>query len=169
MAGVTATTQPRPERLVAASILLGIGLGGFFDGIVAHQILQWHHLISEPVPPDSVANLELNTLADGLFHAATWVVTVIGLLVLTSSNGARSGPGGQRTLIGGLLVGWGAFNVVEGVVDHHLLGIHHVRPGPDELLYDLGFLAWGAIMFVAGLALIRGASTDRRATPPTTR
>jgi uncharacterized membrane protein len=96
-------------------------------------------------------------------------VTVIGLLVLMSSNGARSGPGGQQTLIGGVLVGWGAFNVVEGVVDHHLLGIHHVRPGPDELLYDLGFLAWGAIMFVAGLALMRRASTDRQATTPTTR
>src|SRR5215203_241764 len=68
--------HPRRGRLVTAAILLGVGLGGFFDGIVLHQILQWHHLVSTPAPPDTLANLELNTLFDGLFHGATWVVTV---------------------------------------------------------------------------------------------
>ena len=46
----------------------------------------------------------------------------------------------SKLLIGGLFAGWGAFNVVEGIV-HHPLRIHHARSGPDELLYDLGFLA----------------------------
>ena len=140
---------------MAAAILLGVGLGGFFDGIVLHQILQWHHLVSTPVPPDSVANLELNTLFDGLFHAATWVVTVAGVFVLLSAGGARIEPGGTRMLIGGALVGWGGFNLVEGVVDHHLLNLHHVRPGPDELLYDLAFLGWGAAMATVGAVLLR--------------
>jgi uncharacterized membrane protein len=63
----------------------------------------------------------------------------------------------MRTLIGGALVGWGLFNVVEGVVDHHLLRLHHVRPGPDQLAYDLGFLAWGALMLVVGVVLVRGS------------
>lgn len=145
-------------RLVAAAILLGLGLGGFFDGIVFHQILQWHHMVSTPTPPTTLENLELNTLGDGLFHAATWIVTVIGIFTLMSSNGARQEPGGQRTLVGGLLVGWGLFNLVEGAVNHHLLGLHHVRPGPDELLYDLGFLVWGAVMLIVGIALIRSAT-----------
>jgi uncharacterized membrane protein len=57
-----------------------------------------------------------------------------------------------------LLVGWGTFNVVEGLVDHHLLNLHHVRPGPDELLYDVAFLAWGALMVLAGWALVRTAA-----------
>jgi uncharacterized membrane protein len=48
----------------------------------------------------------------------------------------------NKLLIGGLFAGWGTFNVVEGIV-HHPLRIHHARSGPDELLYDLGFLAWG--------------------------
>jgi len=39
-----------------------------------------------------------------------------------------------------MLAGWGGFNVVERLIDHHLLGVHHVRVGPDELLYDIGFL-----------------------------
>jgi uncharacterized membrane protein len=100
---------------VIPTILLGLGLGGFFDGIVLHQILQWHHLLSAHVPPDSVANLELNTLADGLFHAATWLFTVVGVVTLWAA--IRDGaPLGWSRLIGGLLAGWGAFNVVEGTI-----------------------------------------------------
>ena len=34
-----------------------------------------------------------------------------------------------RAFLGWLLVGWGLFNLVEGVVDHHILTIHHVREG----------------------------------------
>ncbi len=141
--------------MVVAAILLGIGLGGFFDGIVLHQILQWHHMVSTPTPPTSLESLELNTLGDGIFHAATWVVTVAGVFLLMASDGARHQQGGTRTLIGGMLVGWGLFNAVEGLVDHHLLNLHHVRPGPDELAYDIGFLVWGVLMFLGGVALVR--------------
>jgi uncharacterized membrane protein len=153
-------THPDRGRLIAAGVLLGIGLGGFFDGIVLHQILQWHHMVSTPTPPDTLDRLELNTLMDGVFHAATWVVTLAGVFVLLSANGARTAPGGARTLVGGMLAGWGGFNVVEGLVDHHLLQLHHVRPGPDELLYDVGFLAWGLVMLVAGVVLVRRARRD---------
>ena len=60
-------TRPR-----APGILLGIGLGGFVDGIVLHQILQWHHMLTSEgdYPPTTVAGLETNTLWDGLFHAS---------------------------------------------------------------------------------------------------
>ncbi|MBA2700811.1 MAG: DUF2243 domain-containing protein [Chloroflexi bacterium] len=143
------------RRLVIASTVLGIGLGGFFDGIVLHQILQWHHVISSPVPPDSIRNLELDTRADGLFHALTWLVTVIGVFLLASSDGARHAEG-RRKLVGGLVMGWGLFNLVEGLIDHQILGLHHVRSGHDEVLYDLGFLVWGGLMIVIGLALLGG-------------
>jgi hypothetical protein len=54
----------------SAGILFGLGLGGFFDGIVLHQVLQWHHMVtSAGYPPTTVENLKLNTLLDGLFHA----------------------------------------------------------------------------------------------------
>ena len=139
---------------VIPAILLGIGLGGFFDGIVLHQVLQWHHLLSSHAPPDSIANLELNTLADGLFHATTWVITLIGVVSLWSSMRHGAHLAASR-LVGGMLAGWGGFNVVEGLVNHQLLGLHHVRPGPDELLYDLGFLVWGAAMAVVGSVALR--------------
>jgi uncharacterized membrane protein len=48
---------------LSAGVLFGLGLGGFFDGIVLHQILQWHHMLtSAGYPPTSVENLEINTL-----------------------------------------------------------------------------------------------------------
>ncbi len=164
------------RRVVWGTVLLGLGLGGFFDGIVLHQILQWHHLLTSAGYPDTtVANLKLNTLADGLFHASTYVLTAAGLMSLWSGIRSSQLRYSTELLIGGLLTGWGTFNIVEGIVDHHLLGIHHVRTGPDQLLWDLGFLAWGAVMLIGGLAVIRdgdrktqqAASTvASRANPP---
>jgi uncharacterized membrane protein len=145
----------RPTASAALpAILLGIGLGGFFDGIVLHQVLQWHHLLSSHVRPDSLSNLELNTLADGLFHLATWVFTVLGVGLLWTAT-RRGAPVTWSVLVGGLLAGWGGFNLAEGIVDHHILRIHHVRPGPDQAAYDIGFLVWGALMLLVGVLLLR--------------
>ncbi|GHF49725.1 putative membrane protein [Deinococcus metalli] len=143
------------RRWVRGGVLLGVGLGGLFDGIVLHQILQWHHLLSSDHPPDTVRSLQLNTLWDGLFHAAAATCTVLGIFSVWS--GTRVGrPVTWRTsaLVGTLLFGWGLFNVVEGVIDHHLLGLHHVRPGPHQVAYDVGFLAWGAVMLLVGWRLM---------------
>jgi uncharacterized membrane protein len=157
----------REEDLpLTPGILLGVGLGGFIDGIVLHQILQWHHMLtSAGYPADSVPNLTLNTLADGLFHAATWIATAAGLLLL--HRAARRGTRWSgRRLLGGLAIGWGGFNLVEGIVDHHLLGIHHVREAAAQpLLWDLGFLALGAVLVIAGVSLAR-RGRDRVATAP---
>ncbi len=155
------TYQPRDPFPVAA-VLMGLGLGGLFDGIVLHQVLQWHHMVSTPVPPDTLADLELNTLADGLFHVVAWVLTLAGLLLLLRATDGRVRVGARRWFVGGLLLGWGAFNVVEGVVDHHLLSLHHVRPGPDQDLYDVGFLVWGAFMALVGWWLVRRRPDDDR-------
>ena len=121
-----------------------------------HQILQWHHMVSSEAPTDTVAGLELNTLADGFFHLATWVFVAAGmaLTVRAWQRGELAPP--WRAHLGLLLAGWGAFNLVEGLIDHQLLGIHHVRDdlgGP--LGWDLAFLALGALQRAGGLALAR--------------
>jgi len=143
----------------AAGILFGLGLGGFFDGIVLHQILQWHHMAtSAGYPPDSVRNLEINTLFDGLFHAATYVFVVAGLVVLWRQARTRHLRWSGKLLAGSMLMGFGLFNLVEGIVDHHLLGIHHVNervPRAQWPLWDAGFLVWGALMVLAGWMIHR--------------
>ncbi len=141
--------------LLKAGIVLGVGLGGFVDGIVLHQILQWHHMVSEPFPPDSVEHLRLNTLGDGLFHAFAWLMADVGLALLWRASRRPDLSRSSRTLVGSLAIGWGLFNLAEGIVDHHLLGLHHVRSGPDQLVWDLAFLAFGALLVAGGWALAR--------------
>ncbi|HWH37704.1 MAG TPA: DUF2243 domain-containing protein [Candidatus Limnocylindrales bacterium] len=138
------------------AVVIGIGLGGFFDGIVLHQLLQWHHLASNAIAPDSVERLELNYFLDGLFHQAMWLVTVAGIgLLYWQLAGPR--PARRPSLLGGVLVGFGLFNVADSVVFHWLLNLHNIRPGPDWLLYDLGYFAWGLAMVALGGWLIRRA------------
>lgn len=156
------------RRLRWSGILLGIGLGGFFDGIVLHQILQWHHMLTSQgnYPADTVAGLQVNTLWDGLFHAVTYVATVIGLFLLWSVTRQPQGPWSTKLLIGLLLMGWGSFNLVEGLVDHQILGIHHVNetvPQDQWIWWDLAFLVWGAVMLVGGWALARSGESEQEA------
>ncbi len=145
-----------------AGIVLGIGLGGFVDGIVLHQVLQWHHMLSDHAdhPVTTVAGLESNTLADGLFHVGTWVATVAGIGLLWRARLA-SRAWSVLALLGGLTVGWGVFNLAEGTVNHHLLGLHHVRDdlgGP--LGWDLAFLASGVVLVAVGLVVARAARVN---------
>jgi uncharacterized membrane protein len=142
----------------APGLLLGVGLGGFVDGILLHQILQWHHMLTGTgdQPMTTVAGLEVNTLVDGLFHAAAWLFVAVGSwLMVRAWQEGRLAPS-WRVQLGLLALGWGAFNVVEGLFDHQLLGIHHVRDdlgGP--LGWDLAFLAFGVALMAAGWLLIR--------------
>ena len=143
----------RPGPLIAAAVLLGVGLGGFVDGIALHQILQWHNMLSSRVPPTDLVAMKYNMLWDGLFHAFTWIATAIGLALLWRAVNGRRVPWPSRILVGGLLLGWGLFNLVEGTIDHQILRVHHVHPGDGQVAWDLGFLAFGAVLALAGAAL----------------
>ena len=143
-------------RPLAPLLLTGFGLGAFLDGIVLHQVLQWHHLVVARVPADDLAGLEANTLWDGVFHLVSWLVVVAGL-VWTVRSRASLRPVPWRSLSGALLVGWGAFNITDQVVFHLLLEAHHIRMVEDYQLYDWGYTAIGAALVAGGLALVRGA------------
>jgi uncharacterized membrane protein len=143
--------------------LLGLGLGGFIDGIVLHQVMQWHHLLtgSGGEPADTVAGLEANTLADGFFHLATWVLVVAGAAATVRAwqRGELAPPWGVH--VGMALAGWGVFNLVEGVIDHQLLGLHHVRDDLGAPLgWDLAFLGLGAALVAVGLWMADGGSAQ---------
>jgi uncharacterized membrane protein len=145
----------RPGPLVAAGLLLGTGLGGFVDGIVLHQILQWHNMLSSVRPPTDLLAMKVNMVWDGFFHALTWTVTLIGLVLLFRAGRRPDVPWSGRLLAAAMVAGWGLFNVVEGLIDHELLGIHHVHPGQGELAWDVGFLVLGALQVAGGFLVIR--------------
>ncbi|MDH2308970.1 DUF2243 domain-containing protein [Methylobacterium brachiatum] len=161
----TAVSETRAFPL-SAGILFGLGLGGFFDGIVLHQVLQWHHMLSSWYPVDSIPNLELNTRWDGIFHSATYVFVVLGLFILWRAAHREHLSWSNKLLAGSLLMGWGLFNTVEGVIDHQILGVHHVNetmPRDQWVFWDSGFLLWGLAMLIVGWLLVRAGRRERAA------
>jgi uncharacterized membrane protein len=134
-------------RVVTPGAVLGFGLGGFVDGIVLHQVLQWHNMGSAVLPPVTMHAMSRNMVWDGLFHAATWVVTFAGVWMLWADR-ARSAPQ-PGVLAGQMLFGWGCFNLIEGLINHHALQLHHVRDLPIHVPhYDWLFLAIAGAAFI---------------------
>lgn len=133
--------------------LLGIALGGFFDGILLHQILQWHHLLSL-VP--GMADIRLQILWDGYFHALMYLVAAAALFGLWRAQRRHEAISGPR-LLGALLVGFGLWHVIDALVSHWALGIHRIRVDVDDpMLWDLGwFLVFGLAPMGIGWALAR--------------
>jgi len=138
--------------------MLGIGLGGFVDGIFLHQILQVHAMLSAKIPLDSMTNMKTNMTADGLFHVVTWVATIIGVAVLWKALNRHVDvrPAGAG-LVGYMLAGWGWFNLVEGIIDHHILNLHHVIQALGQSIWDWLFLASGIVLIVIGHMMGRRA------------
>lgn len=157
----SASMQFNFRPLITAGIVLGLGQGGFFDGIIFHQLLQWHHMFSSVKTDLTVAGLELNTVGDGLFHLLDWLLTLTGIFLLWRAGGRSEVPWSGRVFGGALLLGSGLFNLVEGILDHQILGIHHLKPGPHEFLWDMGFLIAGAVLAVIGWQLIRAGQLQR--------
>jgi uncharacterized membrane protein len=153
------------QPLARSGLVLGLGMGGFIDGIVLHQILGWHHLIcvTAHCQPQSIEHLKQQNTQDGFFHLAVWILTLIGIRMLfrTLRDGTHAASG--KVLAGAMLAGWGVFNFVEGLIDHQILGIHHVLPGhPNQFVFDMLFLLSGVVLTVVGFALCRRKTADAR-------
>jgi uncharacterized membrane protein len=171
-------TTTAPDGIRLPGILLGVGLGGFVDGILLHQLLRWHHMLTgtdqdrigvKYYDPRTVSGLEMNTVWDGVFHTVCWLSVLLGLTVLYARvTHDRRAVWTSRALWGWILAGWGLFNLVEGLLDHHVLGIHHVRGGPHQAWWDAGFLALGVLLLIAGHLLRRGGRPVGPGTAPGT-
>ena len=155
MARFPDTPVLNPVPLSTAAMVLGIGIGGFIDGIVLHQILQWHEMLTNKIAPITVEAKSVNMFWDGIFHAFTLIVVFIGVILLWKllhrPNIDRSG----RLLAGGLLAGWGLFNIIEGTINHHILHLHNVREAEDSELWNYIFLGASVIMIILGYILLK--------------
>ncbi len=102
------------------------------------------------------SSVAINMFWDRLFHAFTWLMTVVGLWLLRKAVRRRDVALPTGALVGSLAMGWGIFNLVEGIINHHILNLHHVVERPDHLPWDIAFLVGGVVLILIGLSLIRG-------------
>ena len=138
------------RTVIASGILLGIGFAGLVDTVIFHEILQWHHVVSNVVSPTNMDLMRFNIFADGVFLAFTLAAIVAGISLLLGVFARQHPPSlFTRFFVGLLLLGFGLFNTFDGIVNHFILGIHHVRDGPDPLFTDLTFLVVAGFAFIA--------------------
>jgi len=151
----TRTTILNPVPLTFSGLILGIGMGGFIDGILFHQILQWHQMLSNKFSPDTIEAKSVNMFWDGLFHAFTLLVVFTGLIALWKVSRHNYAEKSGYLLAGGLLCGWSVFNLIEGTINHHILGLHNVREKAAHITYwNHAFLATSAILFIIGYCIV---------------
>ena len=137
----------RGQGLFWPGVLTGMGIAGTLDEVVLHQLLAWHHFYDRSTPT-------VGLVSDGLFHLLSTALLVIGVIQLVERRHTTPDP--PRLALAGILLGAGGFNLYDGTIQHKLLGLHQVRAGaPDNLPYDLAFLAVAAALAVAGALLLR--------------
>lgn len=140
-----------------AGLSIGFGLGGFFDGILLHQILQWHHLLSGIAATRQ--DVRLLILGDGIFHALMYVITGVGVWLLWRMRSRWNVSGADRRLLADVFTGFGVWHVVDAILSHWVLGIHRIRMDVDNpLVWDVAWLAiFGLGPLIAAWVLRRGS------------
>jgi uncharacterized membrane protein len=138
------------RRFEWAGYALGFGLGGFFDGILLHQILQWHHLLSGV--EQARQDIRVLIMMDGLFHVIMYVITGLGLWLLRRARQEFPEPGADRRLFADALIGFGVWHILDGILSHWVLGLHRIRMDVDNpLFWDLlWFAVFGLVPVVIG-------------------
>jgi uncharacterized membrane protein len=141
------------KNLFIAGFILGLGLLGAIDGILFHQLLQWHHMILSPNP-------QLEIFTDGLFTALFSAKLIWGGVKIFQDARKNQLGNSWKVFLGSIFIGGGTFNLVEGIVDHHILQVHRVKPSADNpMLYDLAFLAIGLLLVIIGYMIKRMEKT----------
>lgn len=144
------------QPLFTAAVVLGIGTGGFMDGIVFHQLMQWHSMLSAKVPATDYIGKSINMFWDGIFHAFCLVVVFIGISLLWRVSKTPDADRSGSLLVGGMLSGWAIFNLAEGITNHQLIKLHNVMEySPNQGLANYTFLGISVLILITGLWISR--------------
>lgn len=159
------TTQLKsPVPLTTASTVLGVGLGGFVDGIVLHQILQTHEMLSNKIAATNYIGKSVNMFWDGIFHLFCLIVVIIGVILLWKIMKRNDVDRSGKLFVAGLLSGWGIFNLVEGIIDHQILKLHNVVEfSTNHSIGNYIFLIASLILLMIGWILFRIENKKRYA------
>jgi uncharacterized membrane protein len=119
-------------------------------------------MLSAKFPKTTLENMEINMFWDGVFHAVTYGMTLIGLILLWRAGRRTDVPWSGKTVVGAAFLGWGLFNLVEGILDHHVFHLHHVIEARGLSMFDYLFLASGVVFMLGGWMGIRSARQEDR-------
>lgn len=145
-------------------LLIGFALAGFFDGIVLHQILQWHHLLSGLADPRG-SDLRFQIMADGLFHLLMYVLALTGAVLLVASRGRGSPAGTTTEILRPALTGFGIWHVLDAIIAHWILGLHRIKmPSETPLVWDIAWLLiFGAVPLILAAVMPNRGGPSRSA------
>ncbi|WP_101845874.1 DUF2243 domain-containing protein [Halobacillus sp. Marseille-P3879] len=134
------------SRNLWSGFLFGIGLVAFLDETVFHQLLHWHHFYDK-----STTNVGL--VSDGFFHALSWFATIGGLFLFADLR--RRNAVAMKRWWGGILLGAGAFQLYDGIIQHKLMRIHQIRYVDNVIVYDIIWNLIALLMIIIGVVLVR--------------
>jgi uncharacterized membrane protein len=132
--------------------LVGIGVAGFIDEVIFHQLLHWHHFYDRSTPAAGL-------VSDGLFHALSWFSVVGGLFVLADLR--RWGSLSRTHWMSGLFLGLGGFQLYDGTIQHKLMRLHQIRYRVTLWPYDLSWNVLAIIALIVAIVLFRRAEATR--------
>jgi uncharacterized membrane protein len=138
-------TSWRADRSIGSGVLVGIGVASFIDETVFHQLLHWHHFYDRSTPT-------IGLVSDGWFHAFSFIAIVVGMFLLADLRRVRGLV--PRRWWAGLLLGWGGFQVYDGVIDHKLLRLHQIRYHVTLWPYDVIWNVTAAVGILVGALLL---------------
>jgi len=145
--------KPDLKRSLKAAVPLGIGLMAAVDEIIFHQILAWHHFFDWGTPAFSL-------FSDGLLHSGELIFFVLGFFMFIDLRSRKRLD--LTAAWAGFILGLGAFQLFDGIVDHKLLRLHQIRYVDNLWLYDLVWNAFGLLFIAAGIFLYRHARAAAR-------
>lgn len=151
----TTAVMEASGRSLLAGILVGIGVAGFIDETIFHQLLHWHHFYDKSTPT-------VGLVSDGLFHAFSWACIVGGLFLFADIR--RRGTYRHLRFLAGFCFGLGGFQLYDGTIQHKLMRLHQIRYHVSVVPYDLVWNVLAAIVLVVGIVLYR-RSTQQRPVP----
>lgn len=146
--------MPKAEK---SALVIGFGMGGFLDFMLLHLILQWHHMISNRLPPNTLEALQQNTFWDGVGQAIMWGITLAGIFLLLHAAQQRAPLPTTLRFVGLFVLGWGIFNFLDGTLNHYVFALHNVREDvPNVHAWNLGFMILaGVLLPLVGWLLAR--------------
>jgi uncharacterized membrane protein len=154
----------RRRSLLLTGFLLGVGIIAFVDEAIFHQLLQWHAFYWGTDEHGRI-------LSDGLFHVFSTGLLLWGgyRLWQTPRDWIRGSAG---PLVAAILIGAGAFNAYDGIVQHVLLHLHlvdeyvcaspqannSVASCPNDIPLEIIWIAVGTALVVIGTLWWRRSS-----------